>query len=61
MSQWTSLFAEQGLGVTKAMGDLLGPCMFAALMGLSRLLYGLFGAKLNIRKGLLFSSALRCV
>ena len=58
MSQWTSLFAEQGLGVTKAMGDLLGPCMFAALMGLSRLLYGLFGAKLNIRKGLLFSSAL---
>ena len=58
MSQWTSLFAEQGLGVTKAMGDLLGPCMFAALMGLSRLLYGLFGGKLNIRKGLLFSSAL---
>ena len=39
MSQWASAFAEAGLGVSKTMGDLLGPCMFAIMMGLSRVLY----------------------
>ena len=29
MSQWSSAFAEMGLNVSKTMGDLLGPCMFA--------------------------------
>ncbi len=38
-SQWASLFAEVGLGVPKAMGDLLGPCGFALLMGLSRVYF----------------------
>ena len=60
MSQWSSLFAETGLRVSKTMGDLLGPCLFAALMGIARLLYGVFGARLNIRKGLLYTSML-CV
>jgi len=60
MSQWSSLFAERGLSVTKAMGDLLGPCAFAVLMGLSRLLYGIFGARLKIRRAMGFSAAL-CV
>lgn len=58
MSQWTSLFAESGLKVSKTMGDLLGPCMFAAMMGTSRLLYGIFGSRLNIRRGLELSAAL---
>ncbi len=38
MSQWASAFAEAGLGVSKTVGDLAGPCMFAILMGLSRFL-----------------------
>lgn len=38
MSQWASAFAEAGLGVSKTVGDLAGPCLFAALMGLARLL-----------------------
>ncbi len=38
MSQWASAFAESGLGVSKAMGDLMGPCLFAICMGLSRVL-----------------------
>lgn len=38
MSQWASTFAETGLGVNKALGDLAGPCLFAALMGVARLL-----------------------
>ena len=37
LSQWASLFAELGLGVSKAVGDLLGPCAFAALMGIARI------------------------
>ena len=47
-SQWASLFAEAGLKVSKTMGDLLGPCMFAVLMGTSRLLYGIFGSKIKL-------------
>lgn len=38
MSQWASAFAEAGLGVSKTIGDLAGPCLFATLMGLSRLI-----------------------
>ena len=39
VSQWASLFAETGLGVPKAMGDLVGPCSFALLMGLARIYF----------------------
>lgn len=49
MSQWASLFAESGLKVSKTLGDLMGPCMFAALMGLSRTFYGKFGARIHLR------------
>jgi MFS family permease len=56
MSQWSSLFAEIGLGVSKTMGDLLGPCAFALLMGISRGLYGWKGSRLDLRKTLIISS-----
>lgn len=49
MSQWASYFAETGLHVTKQTGDILGPCMFAVLMGLGRVIFGIFGEKLNIK------------
>lgn len=52
MSQWASLFAEKGLNVSKVMGDLLGPCLFAALMGLGRVLYGIFSTKLRLTRSL---------
>ncbi len=58
MSQWASLFAEAGLRVSKTAGDLMGPCLFAALMGLSRVIYGVKGARLHLEKALFFSSAL---
>lgn len=60
MSQWSSLFAETGLHVSKTTGDLLGPCLFAALMGLSRLLYSKFGGRCSL-KALLCASALLCI
>ena len=48
MSQWSSLFAEQGLGVSKVWGDLAGPCLFAVLMGIGRIAYGLWGEKVPL-------------
>lgn len=60
MGQWTSYFAETGLRVSKTMGDLLGPCMFAILMGLSRWFYGTKGEKIPLEKFIVFSSFL-CV
>ena len=60
MAQWSSYFAEEGLGISKAMGDLLGPCAFAVAMGTTRLLFGIYGTKLKIEKCLAASFAL-CV
>ncbi len=60
MSQWASYFAENGLKVSKTMGDLLGPCMFAVLMGASRTFYGIKGDKIPLKKFISYSSIL-CV
>lgn len=48
VSQWASTFAEQGLGVSKTIGDLAGPMAFAVLMGSARAFYGKWGDKLNL-------------
>lgn len=48
VSQWASTFAEKGLHIQKTVGDLVGPMMFSVLMGLSRLIYGKYGEKLNL-------------
>lgn len=50
VSQWASAFAEQGLGVSKAVGDLAGPTAFAALMGVARVIYGKWGHKLKLSR-----------
>lgn len=60
MSQWSSIFAQQGLQVSKVVGDILGPCLFAGFMGIVRMLYGLKGDKINLKYALMASSAL-CV
>lgn len=60
MSQWASAFAELGLGVDKTVGDLLGPCMFATLMGCSRAFYGKFSDRINLI-GFISGSAVLCV
>lgn len=48
MSQWASSFAEKGLGVSKAIGDLAGPCLFSVLMGCSRVFYAKFSERINL-------------
>lgn len=60
VSQWASTFAEQGLGVTKTIGDLAGPMAFAILMGSVRAFYGKFGEKIDLDKFMMGSSLL-CV
>lgn len=50
VSQWASTFAEKGLQVSKTIGDLAGPMMFAVLMGTSRAIYGKYGSKIDLMK-----------
>ena len=58
IAQWASMFAEDTLGVSKTVGDILGPCVFALFMGLGRMLMGVFATKLETRKALMISSAM---
>lgn len=58
MVQWASTFCELGLNITKTTGDLLGPCIFAILMGLSRVIYGKYGHKINLIKFIQLSAIL---
>ena len=53
MAQWASAFTESAIGVSKTIGDLAGPCLFAMLMGISRKLYGKFSEKLDLTKVML--------
>lgn len=58
VSQWASTFAEKELGITKSVGDLVGPMLFSILMGISRLLYGKYGEKWNLDRFMKFSCVL---
>ncbi len=60
IAQWASAFAESALHVSKTVGDLAGPCGFAVFMGISRVLYGKFGEKIDLTAFMAFSGAL-CV
>ena len=60
MAQWASAFTESALGVSKTIGDLAGPCLFAVFMGIARMLYGKMSGKLNLVRTMLFSGIL-CV
>lgn len=61
MAQWASLFCERGLGVNKVVGDLLGPCLFAAFMGIGRSWYGAKGEKIDLRRALALCSSFSIV
>lgn len=59
MSQWSSAFAERGLGVNKTMGDLAGPCMFSVLMGTARVIHAKL-TRIDLKKYIAFCCGL-CV
>ncbi len=50
MSQWASAFAESALQVSKTVGDLAGPCMFAIMMGSSRVISARLSEKISMEK-----------
>ena len=58
MAQWASAYAEAALGFSKTVGDLAGPCLFAATMGISRVIYGKYGAKLDLSRYMIGSGVL---
>ena len=60
MAQWASAYAEAALGLSKTLGDLAGPCMFAVTMGISRIIYGKYGDKMELRK-FMTGSGILCV
>lgn len=60
MTQWASAFTESALGVSKTVGDLVGPCLFAVFMGLSRVFYGKKSEKLDLARVMIACGAL-CV
>ena len=55
MTNWISGFAENALGISKTLGDILGLLLFAVLLGLTRSAYAKYGR--NIQKVLLLGMA----
>ena len=60
MAQWASAYAESAIGLSKTAGDLSGPCLFAAAMGISRVLYGKYGERIALT-GFMLGSGLLCL
>ena len=60
MAQWASAYAEAALGLSKTTGDLAGPCMFAVAMGISRVIFGKHGERIDLMK-FMTGSGILCV
>lgn len=58
MAQWASAYTESALGFSKAVGDLAGPCMFAITMGISRVIFGKYGDRLDLMRFMIGSGVL---
>ena len=58
MAEWASIFTQQALGVSKTVGDLLGPCAFAFCMGSGRVIFGVFDGKFNPKTALIINNIL---
>ena len=60
VGQWASTIAEKGLSISKTLGDLAGPALFAIMQGTSRTIYAKYGNKISLNKLMLYS-ALLCI
>lgn len=60
MAQWASAYAENALELSKTIGDLAGPCLFAVTMGISRMIFGKYGDKIDLMK-FMTGSGILCV
>lgn len=60
MAQWASAYAESALGLSKTVGDLAGPCLFAVSMGICRAIFGKYGDNLDLSR-FMTGSGILCV
>ena len=58
MAQWASAYVESALGISKSIGDIIGPCLFAVMMGMSRSFYGKYGENIDLMKFMIGSGVL---
>ena len=58
MAQWAAAYVESALGISKSIGDIIGPCLFAVMMGMSRSFYGKYGENIDLMKFMIGSGAL---
>ena len=58
MAQWASAYVDSALGISKSIGDIIGPCLFAVMMGMSRSFYGKYGENIDLMKFMIGSGAL---
>ena len=58
MAQWASAYVESALGISKSIGDIIGPCLFAVMMGMSRSFYGKYGENIDLMKFMIGSGSL---
>lgn len=58
VSQWASALMEKGFGISKTLGDLIGPMAFAIFMGTARVFYGKYGDKIKLERFMTFSCVL---
>lgn len=58
MAQLASAYVESALGISKSIGDIIGPCLFAVMMGMSRSFYGKYGENIDLMKFMIGSGAL---
>lgn len=61
MAEWASMFAQQSLGVSKVIGDLTGPCLFAIFMGLGRIWYAAVSNKISFTKAIIVLNSICAV
>ena len=59
--QWGSTYLEDGLGLSKILGDTVGLCVFSAMLALARILYAKWGSRLNMNDLRIWGSAARVV
>ena len=57
LAQWASAYAQDALGLSKLAGDVAVPCVFAAVMGISRIISSHLSRKINLEKYMLYCSA----
>lgn len=59
MGEWSSTFLERAAGLPKIVGDVAGVCLFAAMMGVGRVIYYKTGGKHLVRT-MTFGAVVAC-